>query len=312
VATSASDDPDVEEDGSKIESDDTVFDGYQYRHQDIISVFDPETEGLEGVDNAEEIRSDDTEDGDEAVPELVGDVTPLDSARASLLDRMDGEDEVGTTTVKTRPSSEAKTAMLQRIQALTTEASSVKTSRHSREILNRGPGDRSSRIIPSENEDEEWDIVEDVPEAVAKNGRDTLFARGVVDKYKLALLKRKESTIRKKPSIKFKRSPASSTMLGRGGEEAPPIPSTPKMSALKYRLRNRMKTPKATPIQQQQQRQLGVDGTDDPVRQAALRSHSAQSFNSAGWSTEDGSEGAPSTIESRLALNNTRRESAGV
>ena len=300
-----------------IEADDNAFDGYLYKHHEIVSVIDPD---LSGVDA-------ETSDSEQKVEDAIVGAADASSSSSSNTST-DVEDPVPDTTVTSTPTVEAATAMLQRIQALTNEAaaSNVKTSRHSREIMNRGSIDRISRTLASEDDDE-WDLIEDDPDAVATNGRDTLFARGVVDKYRLAVLKRRESTVRRKPSIKFKRSsPSSSQVLGRAGDEVPPLPTTPRPSGLKYRLRNRMKTPKASAqlldaSSQQQPSTVKEIGAAPPggLRQppVAIRSGSTQSVNSAGWSTENGSDGAIS-LDSRLTARilqdqgDVRRGSAGL
>jgi hypothetical protein len=313
--TSPSADSETEEsDKEPIVPAEDAFDGYLYRHQDIISVFEPEISVI-----AERTVEDEAQPGTTDTVETSSSSSPSNS-------EISVEDPVPDTTITSTPTVEAATAMLQRIQALTTEAAEqkVKTSRHSREIM-RGSVDRISRTIASEHHDEDdWDIVEDVPEAVATNGRDTLFARGVVDKYRLAVLKRRESTVRRKPSIKFKRSsPSSSAILGRAGDEVPPLPATPRPSGLKHRLRNRMRTPKSlTPSPAQTLvPSVPTKGNDQTTlsapRQLAIRNDSSQSVNSAGWSTENGSDGATS-LDSRLTARavdkqeERRRGSAGV
>jgi len=310
VASTSGDSDTEESDKEIVVPAENAFDGYQYRHQDIESVFEPE---ISVIDE----RTVETE----AQPGTAETVVTSSSSSPTQSD-VSIEDPVPDTTVTSTPTVEAATAMLQRIQALTTEAAEqkVKTSRHSREIM-RGSVDRVSR---SENDEDDWDIIEDDPEAVATNGRDTLFARGVVDKYRLAVLKRRESTVRRKPSIKFKRSsPSSSTILGRAGDEVPPLPATPRPSGLKHRLRNRMRTPKSlspspaqTLVPSMPAKGNGQTTLSAP-RQLAVRNDSSQSVNSTGWSTENGSDGATS-LDSRLTARaldreeDRRRGSAGV
>lgn len=289
-----------------VEADDNAFDGYLYKHHEIVSVVDPDLSGLD------ELAGDDAQT---VVAPVVDDTES--SSPSSSETGLELEDPVPDTTVTSTPTVEAATAMLQRIQALTNEAAAtnVKTSRHSREIMSRGSMDRISRTLASEDDhDDEWDIIEDDPDAVATNGRDTLFARGVVDKYRLAVLRRRESTVRRKPSVKFKRSsPGSSQILGRAGDVVPPLPTTPTPSGLKYRLRNRMKTPK-TSAQAGDASPAGSNTPNGLLRQPpAIRSESTQSVNSA-WSTENGSDGAMS-LDSRLTARvqqDVRRGSAGV
>lgn len=120
--------------------------------------------------------------------------------------------------------------------------------------------------------------------------------------------------MRRKPSVKFKRSsPGSSQILGRAGDVVPPLPTTPTPSGLKYRLRNRMKTPK-TSAQAGDASPAGSNTPNGLLRQPpAIRSESTQSVNSA-WSTENGSDGAMS-LDSRLTARvqqDVRRGSAGV
>jgi hypothetical protein len=325
ASTSGDSETDATEKDGVIEADANAFDGYLYKHHDIVSVHEPDASEMGGSHGESEQNTNEV---------ATGDTEPSSPSNSDTSTEM--EDPVPDTTVTPTPTVEAATAMLQRIQALTNEAaaSNVKTSRHSREIMNRGSMDRLSmdrlsRTMASEDDDE-WDIVEDNPDAVATTGRDTLFARGVVDKYRLAVLKRRESTVRRKPSVKFKRSsPSSSQVLGRAGDEVPPLPTTPRASGLKYRLRNRMKTPRsssaqspgATPqpsMMKESGSNLTVGPTGGPQRQPlALRSESTQSVNSA-WSTENGSDGAMS-LDSRLTARihpehqgDVRRGSAGV
>lgn len=138
----------------------------------------------------------------------------------------ENESTIGTTDeekrerVTERTSEEVSEAILERIKSLASEPGVKASARHSRDLsrvsvdLERKhhleAGDRRSA--------DEWTILEAGPEEQATNGRkvsDTLFAKGVVDKYRLALRKRRgTSKLSRRPSW---RSPSSSLIIGRAG-----------------------------------------------------------------------------------------------
>jgi hypothetical protein len=125
---------DTEKDGV-IEADANAFDGYLYKHHDIVSVHEPDASEPGGSHGESEQNTNGA---------AAGDTEPSSPSTSDISTEM--EDPVPDTTVTPTPTVEAATAMLQRIQALTNEAaaSNVKTSRHSREIMNRGSMDRLS------------------------------------------------------------------------------------------------------------------------------------------------------------------------
>lgn len=320
--------------------DESVFDAYQYRHRDIVSMIDISEADLEGQgpvleeqNQEQDLVRTETQESDSAAKDSdalegeseAGETSPemmqsqtLTQSESQPINAGSERDDSERPTMISRPSFEATQAMLQRIQTLTNEAKNIKTSRHSREIINRNSIDRLSRVLidgePSQTgvDEDEWDMVEDAPEPDEgeANGKETLFSRGVVDKYRLAVLKRRESTIRRKPSTKFKRSPASSVILGGNGkqaEEIPPVPQTPKGMNLRSRFKGKMKTPKINQpsrISDGQEAQRLSPSKKSSGAGPATTSHllvengnrafarSSTSVNSAGWSTENGSEGS--------------------
>ncbi len=115
----------------------------------------------------------------------------------------------------------------------------AKASRQSRELSGIDALDRGLSLTPTTSNDtsdgtdteaelgDEWDLI-DEDQQVARNGRrvrDTLFARGVVDRYRLAVLRRKESSLLKHVSSKLKRSPSSSLFLSANGVAGPTLSS---------------------------------------------------------------------------------------
>lgn len=288
--------------------DKDVFVGYNYRHPDIETVIDEVEDELGTPDHPTSDEGLDIGSDGSVGATTVGDgiMTP------KALSRNSQNTEVGdeATTITSTPDAEAATAILQRIHELTSEAN-VKTSRHSREIMNRASMDQIVRTINSETDDDDWDIVEDVPEAVAVNGKDTLFARGVVDKYRLAVKKRRESTVRRKSSMKFKRTSGTVTPVARstteealggggGGGFRP--------AGLTSRLRSRMKNgakPSSTAAHHQATTRHSMDHRQGTSSGPTMRSESIQSVQSAGWSTEESeSLRAPNSSGGKLSEEN--------
>jgi hypothetical protein len=134
----------------------------------------------------------------------------------------------------------------------------LKRARHSKELSGIDALDRQFELTRSTTnttatdtatddldiDDDEWDMIDQDQNGIAANGRrarDTFFARGVVDRYKLAVLKRRESS-------KLRRSPSSSLIFGRRinsiEEDGPPTASR-SLGNLKSRFRVR---PKISPV----------------------------------------------------------------
>lgn len=150
---------------------------------------------------------------------------------------------------------EPTTVILQRIRTLASEPGIKSSSRHSRDAS------RSSVEHGHQGSSEDWTILDARPEDQAPNGQSeagpTLSARGVVDKYRLAIRKRKGTAIRKKPSW---RSPTSSLIFGKatgnanGNDTAKPSPGfltplSPTFADIKNRLKTRSGKKRSTSTQ---------------------------------------------------------------
>ncbi|KAJ9102619.1 hypothetical protein QFC19_004728 [Naganishia cerealis] len=155
-----------------------------------------------------------------------------------------------------RTSEEMTPAVLERIQTLASEPGIKASSRHSRDFSRLSvdlehrhhleAGDRQSA--------DDWSILEEGLRQQAPNGRkvsETLFAKGVVDAYRLAL-RRKKGTARlsKQPSW---RSPAASLILSKTGggnnvgdtEKATSgflTPLSPTLAGIKSKFKNRSRS----------------------------------------------------------------------
>jgi hypothetical protein len=164
---------------------------------------------------------------------------------------------------------EHTSVILQRIQALTSEPGIKFSSRHSREAS------RASVEHGRKESADDWTILDARPEGEAPNGRSprgqTLSARGVVDKYRLAIRKRRGAALRKKPSW---RSPTSSLIFGKAGgnsngndTEKPSsgflTPLSPTLADLKNRLRGRAGKKRSTSAKSSSQEASSPRGETD-------------------------------------------------
>jgi hypothetical protein len=184
-----------------------------------------------------------------------------------------------------RISEEMSPAVLERIKTLASEPGVKASARHSRD-LSRVSVDLEHRHhldIGDRRSADEWTILEAEPEQQATNGRkvsDTLFAKGVVDKYRLALRKRRGATkLSRQPSW---RSPSSSLIMGRAGngnnlrdtEKATGgflTPLSPTLAGIKSKFKNRSRSkqrftveptsPKAGPLMGRNLRPAPNEGT---------------------------------------------------
>jgi hypothetical protein len=143
-----------------------------------------------------------------------------------------------------RASREISAAMKRRIQTLASNPAIKSSSRHSRDAT------RTSADLTGEDGADEWTMLDAKPEDQALNGRTVkrpMSARGVVDRYRLALNKRRAAP-RKKPSW---RSPSSSLIFGKAGASNAKgndgdksssgflTPLSPTLADFKIRLKNR-------------------------------------------------------------------------
>ncbi len=220
-----------------------AFDGYTFKDKDIVSVVAEGDEEEEIRDSIDQILR--TEGGEATlVPETI---TPIAPTPAETI-----------TPKETTPRRVIQPATSLPINL---NRSSFRRSRHSHELSGIDPLDRdyqlnrsvSNATITTSTEDADadddadidievgWDII-DQDQQVAANGRkekDTFFARGVVDRYKLAVLKRRESTVRKASTSRLRISPSRAEFdEGHGGRSS-------SLGNLKSRFRVRTKVSKA-------------------------------------------------------------------
>lgn len=250
--------------------DDALFRDYVYKDRQIMSVFLSEDEAtlpprLVGVvgnaeDGATPVATRPMEIEDEAVDDHEppsdsnDDTTTSDGHEIGddeMLTEHNGGDDDGERTLEPSTPSAVTPQMLQRIQSIASADHIKASNRRSRDFttVGRASMEQLNKLTsplskadagaapPRMSEDADWDLVDDRPEENAQNGTDTFFGRGVVDRYKLAVLRRKESTIRRKQSSNLKRSPSSSMFFSgsNGGSSG---------GVFKSRLKLRAKSPK--------------------------------------------------------------------
>ncbi|KAJ9119710.1 hypothetical protein QFC22_003420 [Naganishia vaughanmartiniae] len=174
----------------------------------------------------------DVASGSDSVSVSVSDFGSEHGLGAAVTERAVAEDDDNDSTLGTidnqqqetstgRASEEMSSAVLERIKTLASQPGVKASARHSRDLsrVSVDLENRHSHLEAGERRSaDEWTILEAEPEGQATNGRkvsDTLFAKGVVDKYRLALRKRREtSKISRQPSW---RSPSASLIIGRSG-----------------------------------------------------------------------------------------------
>ena len=208
----------------------SLFDGYSYRERDAASILLEEDEPLSPVDriSAEHPRQTSQEDDHDRVTPSSQEALSADTLEETLSRDNDSsstihEDALSLTAPSTTAddSSASEAVDPARLVPLGSRSNTHARQRSGIPALDRG--------LPSDLEDEEdsesddeWDLIEKPRDGRAESNGSrgtTLFARGVVDRYRLGVLKKKESratlvTARTAPLLEGSGSPESKFRRG--------------------------------------------------------------------------------------------------
>lgn len=123
----------------------------------------------------------------------------------------------------TAPNASPTAALLERIETIAHD-DGVKASRHSRDLVRP----------PKPNADEDWDLLEG-NSGYAYNGQREA-GRGLIDRYRLAIIRRKESTVKRRASALVRRASGTSSTKT-GDSDRVGLGHPPSLSTLRARLK---------------------------------------------------------------------------
>jgi len=219
-----------------------VFDGYSFKGRHSVLLDDDDEDMSEDVtDNEEEPETEVLETSDvgaasaDAAAEVTGKepATPETTAEAEIAPEETRAEESVATPTKGRPSADAARVPsgASPVESKKAEKSKLKSARFTRSRREKSgiaaldryisdAGGDETEATERDEEDDDWDFVE-AGEGEERNGAKgaTLFARGVVDRYRLAL--RKGSTpARSTPRVMSGKS-SKSELIETGGSPSP-------------------------------------------------------------------------------------------
>lgn len=177
---------------------------------------------------------------DSSIPSSISSVADQVSKSSSASADTKEKDPAPTLPPDLSARPEPSARLLERIETIAND-DHIKNSRHSRDLVRPIVAENSSR-------DDDWDLLEGDSVGYAVNGRrqrDTLMGRGVVDRYRLAVIRRRESMIKRKLSIRMQRQPSATLSASSSGTNQAQQSKTnmtsnaPNLATLKARLRAR-------------------------------------------------------------------------
>lgn len=208
-----------------------AFDAYNFRNDQILSVVDDVIASA----SAERCKSPDAVDALN-VPLPESPATSTRSARSRELRSLTPSesscsqhaDSASTTSelAESAPTAAPSTALLERIETIAQD-DNVKAARHSRDLVRP----------PKPSADEDWDILEGDPGSAYNGQREV--GRGLIDRYRLAIIRRKESNVKRRASVLVRRSSATSSSTKTGDSERTGLAHPPSLATLRARLKGR-------------------------------------------------------------------------